>query len=420
MRVLVISHTVFSETESMGKTLSLYFNGFKNSELAQFYVHSQVPTSKICCNYYRVTDLEAIESIFGAKAGVIFREEDIDSTRIDARTDKGVTASMYQKARKRTPMIYFARNLWWKLAHWNNRQFNKWLDSVQPDCVFFASGDYSFMYNIARNIAINRGIPLYVSCMDDFYFYNRNSDSFLGKFQHRFFMKSVHKTMEYATKVFCICDKMSTDYSKLFQKECITVHTPSMLKGPINCNKGSEICYLGNLGYHRYEQLIDIGRTLKKMNLVPNCIDVYSSETRNEILSEMTEENGIRFHGAVGAEQVLKIISKSLAVIHTESFDETIRNAISYSVSTKIADSLASGTCIFAYGPEEVASFQYLRTNSAAICCNSKKLLEKTLEKLIIDSKLRETTIKNALKLAEKNHRVEITPQIIRNAISCE
>ena len=39
----------------------------------------------------------------------------------------------------------------------------------------------------------------------------------------------------------------------------------------------------------------------------------------------LSEENGIRFHGAVSAEEVRQILQRSAAVIHTESFDPEIR-----------------------------------------------------------------------------------------------
>lgn len=65
MKVLIISHNVFSKTDNMGKTLSTYFSSFKSDELAQFYIHSQIPTLDICSNYYRITDKEAIKSILG-------------------------------------------------------------------------------------------------------------------------------------------------------------------------------------------------------------------------------------------------------------------------------------------------------------------------------------------------------------------
>jgi glycosyltransferase involved in cell wall biosynthesis len=420
LKVLIVSHNVFSKTESMGKTLEGYFKDFDSNELAQFYIHSQIPTSKICKNYYRITDKDAIKSILGFKAGKVFTENDIRTSRNDSRTDIGVTASIYQRARKRTPLVYLARNLWWKLSHWNNKALQKWLDEFEPDCVFFASGDYAFMYDIARKIAVSRDIPLYVSCMDDYYFYNKNSDSLLGRFQHKIFIKTVNRTMSYAKKIFCICDKMSADYSQLFKKKCITIHTPTSISDIApgkDDEKTRKICYLGNLGYQRDKQLIEIGRVLRERNFNPNHIDVYSSESRQEILGGMIENNGIVFHGSVGSKEVQDLMKNSLAVIHTESFDKKIRQCVKYSVSTKIADSLSSGTCIFAYGPEEIASISYLKQSNAAICCVKSDDLETKLCELINDCGVRKKVIGNALGLARKNHLPERTPKIIRKEI---
>lgn len=69
MRVLVISHNVFSSTENMGKTLSGYFKNFAPEDLAQFYIHSQVPVVDMCYLYYRTTDKEAIRSMTGISCG---------------------------------------------------------------------------------------------------------------------------------------------------------------------------------------------------------------------------------------------------------------------------------------------------------------------------------------------------------------
>lgn len=416
-RILIVSHNVFSATESMGKTLSSYFKGFSPDELAQFYIHSQVPTSTVCHNYYRMTDKEAIKSIFGVRCGTCFQKKDIKEQRISSRTDQGVTASIYQKARKRTPLIYLARNTWWKLSHWNTRKFKKWLDDFAPDCVFLASGDYAFIYDIALKIAKSRNIPLYASCMDDYYFYNKNQNSALGKWQHKLFMKSVHRTMNYASELFCICDKMTEDYAEYFRKPCVTVHTPSTIEHPLHEEKKLQISYLGNLGYSRNEQLIAIGRSLKALGLKPDHIDVYSTESRKEILEGMTEENGIVFHGPVGAKDVLRIMGESLAVIHTESFDEKNRQAVRYSVSTKIADSVASGTSILAYGPEEIASIAYLKKENAAFCCTEPEKLGDTLRELIQNEEKRNVTVQNALKLAAQNHAASCTPEIIKREL---
>lgn len=405
MRILVVSHNVFSETESMGKTLVSYFKDFGQENLAQFYIHSEIPTSDICNNYYRVTDKEMIKSVFGFKTGKVLSENDIQKDRKTSRTDSGTEAKLYQKARKRTPLIYILRNLWWKLGRWDNKQFRAWTDKINPDCIFFVSGDYAFMYDIALKTAKSRNIPLYVSCMDDYYFNNKNNGKFLGGFQYKHFMKSVNKAMSYSSAIFCICDSMTEDYEKLFNKKCVTIHTAASFEGKLEGEKKRKISYIGNLGYNRHLQLIDIGRALKKLGTDIDHIDVYSSEKREEILKLMTAENGIAFHGSIPADEVKKVMAESLAVIHTESFDENIKNSVRYSVSTKIADSLMSGTCILAYGPEEIASIKYLSENKAAYCITSKEKLSSGLSELLTNEDIRNTVVKNALELANKNHR---------------
>ena len=72
MRSLIISHNVFCKTTSMGKTLSSYFETWDQNDLAQLYVHSEIPTSNICKNYYRITDKEMIKSIFSRKSDLFF------------------------------------------------------------------------------------------------------------------------------------------------------------------------------------------------------------------------------------------------------------------------------------------------------------------------------------------------------------
>lgn len=417
MRVLVVSHNVFSLTNNMGKTLISYFSGWKANDIAQFYIHSEIPTVDICGDYYRVTDKEAIKSIFGAKVGAIFTEKDIEENQLACKIDTKYEAKLYQKARKRTPLIYMARNLWWRLGHWYNKQFKDWLDTINPDCVFFASGDYAFMYDIALKIASSRGIPLYISCMDDYYFNNKNSNKLFGKYQHSRFMKHVRKCISYSSALFCICDSMSRDYEQYFGKKCITLHTAASFD-KLEASAGKkQISYIGNLGYDRYLQLVDIGRALKKLDLGIDHIDVYSAENREEVLKYLVPENGIEFHGSISAEEVKNVMSRSFALIHTESFDEVIRRAVKYSVSTKIADSLMSGTPIFAYGPEEIASIKYLADNEAACCVYSKEELETQLKRLIEDSQFRTELGAKGRLLALNNHSASQSNAIIATTI---
>ena len=403
----------------MGKTLLGYFRNWEQDEIAQLYVHSEVPVSDICTNYYRITDKEAAVSIFSRKCGGRFGKDDIQENRLTPRTDTGILASIYRYAQRRTPFVYFMRNIIWKMSAWNSPNLKAWLDDFTPEAVFFASGDYAFLYNVALDIAQTRNIPLFTVCTDDYYLNNTNNRTVCGKLLHKRFMKSVSRTITYSSALFTICDKMAADYSKAFGKKCVVLHTPSSFENTLNVKKAPRISYLGNLMPNREESLVRIGRTLKELDLAdgPKHIDVYSSENRTNVTDMLVPENGIIFHGQVGAEDVRRIIGESIAVIHTEAFDEDTKARVRYSVSAKIADSLASGTCLIVYAPGDIASVEYLKKNGAAFIISDKDDLKKQLKLILEDSERRERISANGRQLARQNHGVCSAGNVIRSVI---
>ena len=69
MRVLIIGHNAIGETNNMGKTLLSYFRGFSPDEVAEFYIQAKEPkNAEVSNSYYRVTDQDALKSVFGKKS----------------------------------------------------------------------------------------------------------------------------------------------------------------------------------------------------------------------------------------------------------------------------------------------------------------------------------------------------------------
>ncbi len=413
MKVLLISHTVLSKTGNMGKTLRGYLTDYAPDEVAQFYIHSEVPTdNSVCQNYFRFTDIDAIKSIFPvSERGRIFDKSGIEVGRESTRTDEGAIGEVYQLGRKRTGLIYILRNTLWRLGHWKTKKLKEWLNSANPDVILFASGDYAFMYDIARWVATYLKKPLVVSCVDDYYLNNANAGTFWGDLYHKLFMKSVYDTMKKASCIFTICDTMQAEYTKLFHKKCYTLYTSAKGKELVLNEEATQISYIGNLGFDRYKQLIHLGNALNKIG---KHIDIYSAEKRPEVLSELEQTPGIIFHGAISSEEVLKVMENSIAVIHTESFDPKIQEKIRFSVSTKIAESLMYGPCLVAYGPEGIASIDYLKENNAAYVITRPEDLESGLTEILTNRELREQIVKNARALAVKNHNAEVNPKKVR------
>lgn len=390
----------------MGRTLEATFSDWEKDHIAQLYFSDEKPDSKICSKFFKISDMEVLKSVFSRKSTghVVDCTFDIENLGVAPKINT-VKTFITKIARYRTPLMCCIRNLFWKIGVWDSVELHKWLDAFNPEIVFFASGDYAFSYNIALEIASNRKIPLVIGCYDDFYIGTKKSANPIYWLNRNILLNAAKRTFQYARCFIGVCDKMTTDYEKLFNRKGHTIYTSTEL-----CQKAIKveprIVYTGNLGYGRARQLITIGRALLKISSpnTPKFIDVYSAEIRTEITDKLNEQNGIHFHGKVPFGEVAQIIQSSSLVIHTESFDQRFIQRVAYSVSTKIADCLASGTCILAYGPLDVASIEYLTENNAAFIVSRPEDLEAGIIKVLTDDTLRSDVIERAKTLADKNH----------------
>lgn len=421
-RVLIIGHNVLDQRTAFGKTLISFFKDWGKNNLSELFFHSEVPTINVCGNYFRITDTDVFNNVIKKcrLTGRSFGIDDIDETRTTPRTDTGIKSKIYSFGRKRSSLIYIARNYIWKHANWFSDELQKWITDFKPDVIFFAAGDYSFAYDITYKISNEFNIPVVMYCCDDYYINRINPHSLLSKTVYNGLIKSVKRCLEKTTAIITICDKMTDAYKSFFGKPVYTIYTGYSSTYLHSDQKTKSFVYLGNLGYSRYKSLIQIGKALKKISDETDekyIIDVYSAENRHKVLKHLTIKNGIAFHGVIGADEVRRVISESIFVLHVESFTKKIIRKVEYSVSTKIADILVSGTCCFAYGSSNIASIKYLMDNDAAIIVNSKKELSNIIVKALRDKKLCSEKIKKARALAEKNHNPYLVSKKIESVI---
>ena len=416
MKVLIISQPVLSQSNNMGKTLAGYFKAFSPKDISQLYLRQGVPTSVDTCeNYYCFSDSDALKSILNHKVqGVSYTGKSLVCTNNTKSTLENNDAYKLGSAHK--AWMLFARDAVWKLSTWKNKKLLNWLDHTEADVVFFAPGDGAFIYRVADEIARYLHKPLVMVCMDDFFVNNRTQNEVLGKLRQKCFMKVVRKTVKNCDAIFTICDEMNDIYSNLFGKKCFTLHTAAENKDLHLNPTANHISYIGNLSCGRYQSLIEMGKALSEMQdeRLPKFIDVYSGTKEVKCTEPLRNASGINFCGEIPAESVLEVMANSLAVIHTESFETEMTNLVRFSVSTKIAESLMYGPCLIAYGPEGIASIDYLKENNAAWTITDPEDLKKGLKEILENSTLREQIVRNARKLAEKNHNAEVNPKKVR------
>lgn len=413
MKVLIISQPVLSRSNNMGKTLMGYFSSFSASDVSQLFLRKGTPTNKeICENYYCFSDSDALKSILNHKIqGTIFNKVSINDAIETVKQNDAYKLGAAHKA-----WMLLARDLVWKLSNWKNPKLLSWLRAIHPDIIFFASGDGAFSYRVADEIARYLHKPLVMVCMDDFFINNRNKGEMLGKIRQKFFMNTVNRTVQDCTFIFTICDKMNEAYNSLFKKKCFTLHTSADNQEMTRNPQARHISYIGNLNCGRNKTLLDLGKAISEIgsDKLPKVIDVYSGTRETKYTDSLKNALGIRFHGAIPAEQVPEVMCDSIMVIHTESFDPAMMERVRFSVSTKIAESLMYGPCLLAYGPEGVASIDYLKENKAAFVISEPDKLKKELKKILSNGHLQNQILKNARALAARNHSSELNSQKIR------
>lgn len=415
-KILVISNNCFSKSDSNGRTLGNFFRNWDKNKLAQFFINKSIPNYEVCEKYFCITDAQALKAVFGKRPnGTVenFKEyTTISSNPIPI------------KKHKRNALTMMIRNFVWNTNAWKRSGFDKWVEDFAPEAILLQAGDSAFMFRLARKIASKYGIPLFIYNSEGYYF--KNFDYFKSKgiyhllypLFYRNFRREFKKTQKSASYTFYICDELKNAYDKEFGNKSTALYTSTFIKPFATSphNNGFVTSYLGNLGVGRHEGLIEIANTLQKIS--PDYfLDIYGKIPNDTVKSAFDNCAGIKYHGVVSYDEVIKVMENSDLLVHTESFSEFYKEDLKFAFSTKIADSLASGRCFLLYSPDNIASFKYLNLNKLAYTVSSKKELEKTLRSIINNSENKQKYISNALKAVDEKHNLKKNSKIFSDII---
>lgn len=405
-RVLIISNNALSLSDSNGRTLQSFLLGWPSDRLAQFYIQNSRPDFTVCQNFFQVTDRQALQAFLGRgpAGGPV--------SRIPLRSAKIADKNHHRPAR--TPLTMLARELVWNSYRWMGRAFQSWVADFKPEVVLLQAGDCGFMFRLAQNVARQYHAPLVIYNSEAYYF--KENDYFRSKglehwcypLFHRRFCRQFRETVSAAAYSIYICQALQADYDREFGLPSETIYTATTVQKADTQKQGTgfTVSYLGNLGVGRHVPLTEIANALQEIS--PQLyLDIYGKIPNQEVRTALNACQGIRYRGFVDYERVQEIMRNSDLLIHSENFSGFYRADLKYAFSTKIADSLASGTCFLLYAPPEMACTRYLRENEAAwVVCDQKKLKE-TLRVLVESPQERQRYLGQAAVLVEQNHRAE-------------
>ena len=419
MKVLIISHNTFSYVQNMGKTFMSLFASFRKEELCQLYIYPTLPDADMCNSYFRISDTDILESYYRFNIpGRLVGYSENSEKAVDNKN------SAYGNKRNRKYHIELIRDTIWKYSRWYSKKLRKWIDDEKPTHIFVAPGRGKFLYNIALKISKDYQLPIVTYVCDDYYGMDMPK-SFFGRLWKRGLNRKFEDLAKRSSLILTICDELKDEYESRLNCKAVTVRTGASRQVAKNVNLKpviSSMTYMGGIGLNRYMSLADIGNALDKINSERNIdykLDIYTAKIPDEAEVIFNKIKSIKLHGFISGDEFDKVFESSDVLIHIEAFDEKSMERVKNSVSTKIADSLASGIPFFAYGPACIASISYLKRNKCAVVATNKNELEDKLLALFSDLELRKNISDNAIEIAKENHNAKKTSEKLYK-IFCE
>ncbi len=407
MKTLIICHNPISTDNNMGKTLLSLFDTFSEEDLCQLYIYPTFPNVKKCGSYFQITDKMVLDNILKFKTcgRVICLDE--EKGQLSERNQFEEKAFTNKKDRREIKLIF--RSLIWRFGRWYNKSLRNWIETEKPDVIFATGGVSSFFYPLVIKISKKYNLPIVTYICDDFYFSKKKKDIF-SKIYYSILKRNIRKLILRSSNIVSICDLLSKQYSEFFYKNAVTIYTGSQLGNNDiveKKTKSTNISYFGNLFIGRNTALSEVGKILDEINKEKNTgfkLNIYTNTNDKGIKSVFEGIESVSINGFVSPEKVVELMEDSILLMHVEGFAQEDVERVRYSMSTKIPESLNSGVCLFAYGPLEDASIQYLYQNNCAVVAETKNLLKTRLEEALFNDKKRNDCISNAMEVVRQNH----------------
>ncbi len=408
-KVLIVG-TVPYNRNLTSRAFESYFSGWEHDRLAQIFSNEMTPVKGHCGTLFQITDKRMLKRKFShcVETGKIYNRSILSEQ--EAYGEPGKVSYIYKVLYRigglHSPFTHLLRRWVWNKKHWCTEKLNYWLDEFAPDCVFLSFSDDFFILQIALYAAKRYNIPI-VSVVGDDYCFNMHFS--LSPFYYIYkysYIKLVRDVFSYKGNAVYISDKIRDIYNKSFGLNGKTVYLASDMARRNFREINSDdpyICYFGNIGLGRSKSLADIGNALGMIN--PNYrLNVYSNENGPKDTSVLYRNPHISFNGSIPYNEVKRKIMKCDIMVLVEGFSKSDIGKTRYSLSTKAADALASGSNILAYGPSDCGLIQYMSDTGGAEVCTEPEKLKDCILRLIGNPSLQKTNYDAAVKAANENH----------------
>ena len=405
-KILIVSRDVWDD--SAASTLNNLFEDYEANRLAHIYIETKKPNTRHCASIFQISEYSLIRKFFHPKTKT---GQKVDSHYVENTLIAEKEASTMDYVRHHRRYIYTVlREILWLFNGWKTKELRQFIQEEQPDVLWFMGSPLILMNRLMRYVAKVSKKPYCVFEMDDVYAYELKGFKPIKRLYRYFLRRNVRCLVEGASQLFVISPKMKKEYDALFHTNSIIltkgIDFSSISYHPYSVHTPIQMVYMGNVIYDRISTIEMIGKAIDEINTIEKKImfNIYTKNPIDSVTRERIVKKGnVIFHNPVPYAEVKNVMEQNDVVVFAESLNERFKGLARLSFSTKITDYLASGKCILAVGPADIAPIEYLRDNDAALVASSEVELREILSQLL-KSGVIESYSNKAFSCGVRNH----------------
>lgn len=417
-KILILSSYPWRD-QGGDNTSQQLFSDCPKENLYSIYFSPEMPDTQACGKIFQINEIGFPKKLLSPsfQVGRNLPEEAFLNPRSASGYAQNPKKKLF-KALSQNPLASFilncARECAWALGLWKERSLKCFLKENPVDVIFFPVSKWGFQGLVAKWLLKQSGAQLVLFFVDDSFTYK--SVPFYYYWKQFFFRRLQRYLVCRATTVFVISPKMKREYDAALGRETVLLTKPveCVSENPLSvlndCSDAMNFLYAGNLLYGRDRILLKIAEALRDFNAkygTAHRLKIYSRDPLTPQLAQAfrTVESACELCAAVPYSELQTIIKKSCDVlVFAESFDKKEKRKTWLSFSTKITDYFKSGKLIWAVGPRDVSSVEYLEEYDCAFVSGDLAEISQTLSEIVSDRTGHTKKMENVKSVASRFH----------------
>lgn len=420
MRILVVSNTPWSRSNSFGSTYDTIFGEMPDIQISSIYCNVGKPDSGAVDRALQVTTESLVHSMISPRTPSAAEVDDSPgvaapvTSRSHVSRLQGILSSLRRQRFSFYGLAGFAQFVIWLVGPWRSTQLRNFVEQVKPDLVFLPLYHLPHMSRMALHVMRIAQVPVVAYVSDDIYSLRQFSVSPFYWMQRLVNRRLLREIVSQCPWIYVVSEVQRREYSKLLGVECriLTklgrfVDAEQPRERVRTVTDGVVFTYAGNVGNGRWKSLAEIGKAVSQANRGGNQarLDIYTmTPLSRRMRRALTQIDCVTVHRAVPPEELDRIYYASDVLVLAEPLDRGGRLRVRQSLSTKVVEYIQSGRAILARGTREMATLQHLNAHCAAVVSTPDDDLEAQVLRLIADPALRRKLALQGWRLGVKSH----------------